>query len=171
MLVPVMRERLLAALSGTVDVLDGLLGQTSPEDVLWDLRPDPDRFTLREVLAHLADYEEVWRERVRQTREEAGAELFPADKDRLAVEHDYAHSDVVSTRAAFRQRRAALVEYLRDLVPEDWQKVSYLGSPNSSPLTLEEQAAFVVIHDAYHTQQVAVWVRNAHKVQKTEYTF
>jgi len=63
MLLPIMRERLFTALADTVDVLDGLLGTTQPRDPLWDFRLDPNRFTLREVSAHLVDYEAVWAER------------------------------------------------------------------------------------------------------------
>lgn len=157
MLLPLMRERLLTALAGTPDVLDGLLRSVKPHDALWDRRPDPDRFTLREALAHLTDYEAVWMERLRRTREEEQPELPPVDRDRLAVDHDYAHSDAAQSRAAFRRQRTELVEYLRDLRPEDWQRVGHWAGPGGGPLTLEEQAAFVVIHDGYHTQQVAQW--------------
>lgn len=158
MLLPMMRERLLTALAGTVDVLEGLLGPVGSDSALWDLRPDPDRFTLREVLAHLADYEAVWLERIRRTCEEDRPDLAHADRDRLALDNDYAHSDVSLSCAVFRQRRASLIEYLGSLAPEDWQRVGHWAGPSGGPLTLEEQATFVVIHDGYHAQQVAWWV-------------
>ena len=159
MLLPMMRDRLLTALSGTPDVLDGLLGPVTPKSPLWDVRPDPDRFTLREVLAHLSDYELIWQERIRRTCEEDRPDLLPADRDRLAVENDYAHSDSTLTRRLFRQRRTVLVDYLRGLPAEEWQKIGVWAGPTSGPLTLEEQAVFVVIHDGYHTQQAAQWTR------------
>lgn len=157
MLLPMMRERLLTALAGTPDVLDGLLRPLGPNDGLWDRRPDPARFTLREALAHLVDYEAVWRERFLRTREEERPELPSVDRDRLAVDNNYAHSNPAVSRAAFRQQRSELVDSLRELSPEDWQRVSHWAGPGGGPLTLEEQAAFVVIHDSYHTQQVAQW--------------
>ena len=148
----------MTALAGTTDVLDGLLGLVGPHGAPCDWRPDADRFTLREVLAHLVDYEAVWMERIRRTREEDRPELMSVDRERLAVDSDYAHSDTAVSRTAFRQRRAALVEYLKGLSPEDWQRVGYWAGPSGGPLTLEEQAGFVGIHDGYHLQQAAQWV-------------
>ena len=40
------------------------------DSVDWDRRPDPERFSLREVLSHLADWEPIWLERIRRMAEE-----------------------------------------------------------------------------------------------------
>lgn len=158
MLTAIMRDRLRVALAGTPDVLDGLLGSLTADDPVWDRRPDPERFTLREIVAHLADYESVWLERLAQTRDEDQPALRPADKDQLALDHDYAHSDLARSRALLRGRRMALVELLSGLADADWQRIGHLPTPNG-PLTLETQAAFVIIHDGYHTAQVAQWLK------------
>ena len=155
MLLPLMHDRLRSALAGTPDVLDALLSPLGPDDPRWDLRPDPARFTLREIVAHLADYEAVWRERLTRTRSEASPVLTPVDPSALAAEHDYAHSDPGASLARFRERRAALGVFLDGLGADDWQRPGQMGG---RPLTLEEQAAFVVIHDGYHTGQVARWL-------------
>ena len=156
MLLPLMRDRLLSALTGTCDVLPALLGSLSPQDPVWDARPDPARFTLREIMAHLADYELIWIDRMTRTRNELGPLLVPVDPGALATEHDYAHSDTAVSLAQFQERRIALVNFLVGLAEEDWQRVGQMG--DRGPLTLEEQAAFVVIHDGYHTGQVAQWL-------------
>lgn len=158
MLTPLMRDRLRVALAGTPDVLDGLFGSLKADDTLWDRRPDPERFTLREIVAHLADYEAVWLERLAQTRDEEQPALRPVDKDQLALDHDYAHSDPAQSRAQLREGRIALVEFVSGLADEDWQRIGHLPAPNG-PLTLETQAAFVIIHDGYHTAQVAQWLK------------
>lgn len=152
---PLMRNRLLSALTGTPDVLDALLGSLGPHSPRWDARPDPARFTLREIVAHLADYEVIWLERVTRTRGEANPLLVRVDPAVLADENDYAHSDALMSLARFRERRAALVDFLSGLAEDEWQRV---GQMAGEPLTLEEQAAFVVIHDGYHTGQVAQWL-------------
>ena len=54
MLPSLARIYLISALEGTPDVLNGFLAPLGPEDQRWDFRPDPERFTLREVVAHLA---------------------------------------------------------------------------------------------------------------------
>lgn len=76
----------------------------------------------------------------------------PVDPAALAAEHDYAHSDATTSLASFRERRAALVGFLGGMGEDDWQR---MGQMAGRPLTLEEQAAFVTIHDGYHTGQVA----------------
>lgn len=59
LLLPLMRDRLMSALTGTQDVLDTMLGSLGTQDARWDTRPDPARFTLREIIAHLANYESI----------------------------------------------------------------------------------------------------------------
>src|SRR5437879_4197786 len=54
------RKYVLAGLTGSPDVLEALLKDVGPNDPAWDKRPDPERFTIREVLAHLADWEGIF---------------------------------------------------------------------------------------------------------------
>jgi len=64
------RSYLLSDLECAPDVLSRLLsGITDP--ALYDHRPDPSRFTLREMVAHLADWEVVFFTRLAQTRDES----------------------------------------------------------------------------------------------------
>ena len=58
------RKYLLSALAGTPVVADRLLLDVHADDPRWDFRPEPDRFTLREVVAHLADWEPIHLERL-----------------------------------------------------------------------------------------------------------
>ena len=102
------RLYLLRGLETTPDLLDRLLGDVS-DPAAYDRRPDPERFTLREVLAHLADWEEVFRRRLRQTLDEDNPKLLGLDEGKLAVERDYAHADPVECRARFRRGRAELL--------------------------------------------------------------
>ena len=155
MLLPLMHDRIRSALAGTPDVLDALLGPLAPDDSLWDLRPDPERFTLREIASHLADYEAIWLERLSRTRAEASPALIPVDPAGLAVQNDYAHTDPAESLARFRERREALAAFLSDLSVDDWRRP---GQMAGQPLTLEEQAAFVCVHDGYHTGQAAQWL-------------
>ncbi len=148
---------LLCALEGTPDVLDGFLKDRPSDDPIWDFRPDPERFTLREIVAHLADWDPIFLMRMRRTRDETEPQLEDIDEGRIAIEHDYAHSDPQAQLARFRDGRVTLVAYLRTLQEADWQRLAHrelLG-----PITLEAQAVLAAGHDGYHTQQVAQWLR------------
>ena len=60
------REHVLTGLSATPRVLGLLSGPLHPESPVWELSL-PGRFTLRETMAHLADWEDVFLKRARAT--------------------------------------------------------------------------------------------------------
>ncbi len=159
MLIPLMRERLFTALEGTPKVLDALFGSLEPTSTTWDFRPDPDRFTLREVVAHLADYDEIFQNRIRQTRDEDSPTFAPSNPGQLAIDSNYAASDVAQSLARLRDHREAFVKYLRGLSVDDWQRSGTVSVAGDTGLvTAEELAAFVLVHDGYHTRQIAEWL-------------
>ncbi len=146
---------LLGALDGAPDVFDALLqGMTDAEA---DRRPDPERFTVREALAHLAEWEDVFRERLLQTRDEENATLQGYDEGQWAIDHDYAHSDWREQARLFRERRAALVALLRSLTPAQWERSAF--HTEAGPITAEQQAVLILAHDGYHETQFAQWRR------------
>jgi uncharacterized damage-inducible protein DinB len=161
LLPPFVRKYLLAALSGTPDVLDRLIKNILADDPIWDERFDPERFTLREVLAHLADWETVFFERMSRICREDNPELPNCDEGQVAIDHDYAHTDPRDSLATIRAGRERMVAFLREREPSDWQRAGHYLSDipaNSGPVTLEAWLAQVAGHDGYHTQQVAQYL-------------
>jgi hypothetical protein len=156
MLLPVTQRYLTVALAGTPDVLEALLKDRTSDDPLWDFRPDPDRFTLREAVAHLADWEPIFLERFQRTLRETEPLLPDYDEGQIAIERDYAHSDPRANLARFRTGREALTAFLRSLEAADWERIG-IREPYG-PMTLGTQATQTLAHDGYHTQQVAQWL-------------
>jgi len=152
-----MRQRIKTAVAGTPDTIEALLAGIDANDPIWDKRPDPERFTLREILAHLADYEPMWHGRLARTLAEDNPTHVPANPGQMAIDNNYAAIDPLVSIAAIRDRRPAIVALLHD-TPEDlWQRPARWGEMGT--VTFEEQAAVVVIHDSYHTSQIAQWLR------------
>ena len=163
MLMPFMRERLLVSLAGTPDVLDEMVRRLMPHDPVWDLKPDPNRYTLREIMAHLLALEMRWFERIAQTSARDGVLLPIIDLAQLEAEFQYGSSDPLASRTKLRERRSMLVKLLTDLDEDHWQHSAYwpragVAVANPSRVTIDEQAALVAIHDGYHTAQVAQWL-------------
>jgi len=156
LLLPVTRKYLVNALAGTPTVVEALLNTLTPGDPRWDLRPDPERFTLREVVAHLADWEPISLGRLRRTCAESEPRLPDVDEDRVALDNDYAHGDPYAGLERFRRERQVLVQFLREATPEAWERIGY-REPHG-PMNLEAQAVQILGHDGYHTQQIAEWV-------------
>ena len=147
----------LATLEGTPVVLRALLGKYAPTDPVWDRRPDPERFTLREMIAHLADWDQIFLERMRRTLSEDDPTLPDQDEGRLAVERDYAAQDPVENLRRFSENRGALVSFLRGLGDSDYERPAL--RPELGPMPLQYQFLLVVVHDGYHARQAAEFTR------------
>ena len=161
MLPPFVRKYLLMALSGTPDVLDGLLKGIPDEDPLWDFRPDPERFTLREVVAHLADWEPIFLERMVRIQKETASSLLSYDEGQFALDRDYAHQSPQANLRRFREGRPRMVAFLRSLEASEWLRegrfVTNEAEPGE-PISMEGWLAQVAGHDGYHMQQTAQWL-------------
>lgn len=161
MLPDYVRNYLLHGLNDTPVTLDFLLKHASERD--YDRRPDPQRFTVREVLGHLADWESIWLERMLRMRDEDNPTLPGYDEGQLAIDHDYAHQDVTAQQTRFREGRAELMAYLHTLEAEGWQRagVRTEGEAIVGRVTVEALATLILAHDAYHLRQIAEWLERA----------
>lgn len=124
------------------------------DDAVLDRRPDPERFTIREVLAHLADFEGVWLERMERMASEGNPDLPGVDESELAVANDYAASVPDAERRRFREGRGRLVEFLEALPAAQWDRT---GRRNGSVITIGSLAAMVLGHDGYHLREIVEW--------------
>ncbi len=124
-------------------------------DAEADFRPDPARFTIREALAHLADWEPVFLERLTRMRDEDHPTLPGYDEGQWAIEHDYARSCWQEQRDLFAERRRALASVVRSLTPEDWQRTAH--RPEIGVLSMQDLALLIPLHDLYHLRQIADW--------------
>jgi uncharacterized damage-inducible protein DinB len=155
------RKYQFATLTGTPDVLDHLLSQVPADSPVWDARPDPERFTIREVLAHIADWEPIFLERVTRTAEMERPPLQGYDEGQFAIDRDYAHSDPHANLKRFRQGRETLIAFLRSQPDTAWDRVGV--HTELGPITLEGQLGLIVGHDGYHTAQIVQWLQSAEK--------
>jgi uncharacterized damage-inducible protein DinB len=138
----------LAATPGAIAAL--LSGATEAE---LDLRPDPDRFTLREVVAHLADWDPIWLERAQRIVAEDDPSLPGYDEGQFAIDNDYAHSDAHEQMRRFISGREAFLHFLKSLQPDAWERTGRRDD-GIGTLTLFQLAAQVLGHDGYHVRQV-----------------
>ncbi len=149
----VMRDHMLQALSATPVLLQRLLRGAQPD---WDRRPDPARFTLREALAHLADWEAIWRQRVEAIARAPGSAIQGRDPDELARKNAYAQQDPLANLVRFAEGRAAYVAALKTLDVAGWAKAG--RHSDYGPITVGQVAQYALGHDAYHLRQVSEWL-------------
>ena len=150
---PYARNYLFTALESGPKLFDHLLRGLTEEEA--NRRPDPDRFTIREVMAHLADWEPVFLERLTRMRSEDHPTLPGYDEGQWAIDHNYAQTDWRAQCRLFADRRRELVAFLRSCAPVDWARTA--DRPEIGVLTVEAQALLIPLHDTYHLRQVAQW--------------
>ena len=148
------RYYMMHGLSAAPVVIERMLRDTGPEE--FDRRPDPDRFTIREVMGHLADWEGVWMERASRMANEENPHLQGYDEGQWAIDHGYAHMDLAEQIARFRTGRERLVTFLNALKPEDWSRTC--THDEWGPSNIEAMAVLILGHDGYHTKQIAEWL-------------
>ena len=141
---------LLYGLQASPVVLERLMKSASPE--MFDSKPDSERFSLREALAHLADLETLWNSRVEAIIAEEGVTFEGQDPDEAAKKNKYETIDPADSLKKFSEGRARLVKTLSDLPTESWNRFG--NHSQAGKLTIHEIAQFVLGHDGYHLQQV-----------------
>lgn len=152
MIPPYLRNYLLNALGGTPSVLTALLADLSDGSAAWDARPEADRFTLREITAHLADWEPVARGRIGRTRSEEKPFLPNWDEGAAAVAGRYDQTEPHDSLRSFRDRRAETVALLETLGEPEWHRVA--ERENVGELSIYTQIVLILAHDGYHLRQV-----------------
>jgi uncharacterized damage-inducible protein DinB len=156
------RSRLVDALSGTPTVVSMLLVNVPMHSPLWDYRASPDRFSLREVLAHLADYDTIWLEYLTAALSSSNGpvEVTAYETEDRATEYDYAHGIPSEALAAFTTTRQKWVTLLPALEDGAWETQG-VYSPRHGLRTVEELATQCLAHDGYHTRQIAEYLAAA----------
>lgn len=116
-----------------------------------------DRFTAREVMAHLADWEPIMRERIEQACRMPGSAIEVFDEGDMAVEHAYAASDPREQLLLFQRERQTTVDFVRRVAPESWRNT--VTHPERGPMSAEDLANLLIGHDLYHIEQLSAYLR------------
>ncbi|HLJ57233.1 MAG TPA: DinB family protein [Chthonomonadaceae bacterium] len=121
-----------------------------------DVALEPGRFTPREVIAHIADWEPIMRGRVLQACREPGSTVELFDEEEMAIAADYASSDTAEQLARFLRERAGTVEMMRAVDPADWEKT--VQHPERGLLSAGDLANLLLGHDLYHIDQLSAYL-------------
>jgi hypothetical protein len=115
-------------------------------------RPAPDKWSIQEIVAHLAECELVAGWRIRMILNTDGAEIQAFDQDSWARTSDYAHADVKRSLELFRVLRAANLDLLNSIPKEKWN--SYGMHQERGKETIAHIVRMFAGHDLNHLQQV-----------------
>lgn len=127
-------------------IVERLVAQIPP--ARYDEKTNPERFTLREAIAHLADWEPILRDRIKQAIAEPDSLVKGIDEGERADELGYGTWDVQEQLKVFKAERDVTIAYLRTLSAEDWHKA--ITHNEKGRQTASDQANQLLGHDLYH---------------------
>jgi uncharacterized damage-inducible protein DinB len=128
-----------------------LVEQIDPQK--WDVPTYEDRFTTREVVAHLADWEPIMLARMQAAALAPGSAIAAYDETEMAQANDYASSNPLEQAERFIEGRSVSAQWLRGCRPEEWKQT--VTHPERGTLSLEDLANLLLGHDLYHIEQLS----------------
>lgn len=115
-------------------------------------RPGPDKWSVGEILAHLADGEIVGGFRMRLILGAPGTPVAAFDQDAWATSGHYAQRDPRKSLEQFRAVREANLALLKSLTPEQWKHHGVHAERGVE--TIEHIARMYAGHDINHLRQI-----------------
>lgn len=121
-----------------------------------DAKVDPNRFSPREIIAHLADWEPILLDRMRTSRDTPGETLYGHDEAVMAEQNGYRESDPMAQAELYLRRRGETLAWLKTLAADDWDKVGV--HEERGPMTVRDQANMMLGHELYHIEQLTSYL-------------
>ncbi|HXS77396.1 MAG TPA: DinB family protein [Terracidiphilus sp.] len=115
-------------------------------------RPRPDKWSIAEILAHLAEDEIATAWRYRQMVEHSGVSLAGFDQDLWATLGRYSERDPQESLGLYRLLRDANVQFLRTLSPKEWECFGIHAERGR--ISVRDLATHMVGHDMNHIEQI-----------------
>ena len=123
--------------------------RTIPE-TKWDTLTDAGRFTLREAIAHLADWEVILRGRIEQTVATPGVNITGMNETERAREMKYRETNPLEQADKFVAERRATIEIVKALTGTDFRKECHHNEKGT--MTVADQVSMLLGHDIYHLE-------------------
>jgi hypothetical protein len=125
-----------------------------------DFKPAPEKWSLRQIVAHLADSEIVAADRFRRIIAEDNPTLIGFDQNAWAANLNYGKRKTSESVDLFRRIRSDNYELLKDLPPEAFERTG--NHSERGAVTLRELLKINAEHTEGHARQIQQ-VRDAYK--------
>ncbi len=144
-------QRIIAHLSVDGDVFKHLFENLAEDQARW--KPDPDRWSLLEVINHLCDEErEDFRKRLALVLSDPDAPWPAIDPEGWVLRRAYNERNLKESVENFFRERSTSLTWLRELESPDWQAVH--RHPTMGPMSAELLLANWLAHDLFHIRQI-----------------
>lgn len=140
----------LAMMQSTPATIESLIADASDQQLTTS--PLPGKWSITQIIAHLAEDELVASWRYRQMLENPGCALAGFDQDKWAGYGRYDEWSAADALAMFRLLRAANLRMLRGLEPGQWE--SHGVHAERGRITVRDLAQHMAGHDVNHIEQI-----------------
>jgi len=140
----------LAVQAATAERLAQLIEGVSTSELRR--RPAPDKWSVSEIIAHLADGEIVGGFRVRFILGSPGSPVVAYDQDKWVASGHYDKRDPQKSVELFRVLREANLALLESLEPDDWKQYGMHSERGKE--SIEHIVRMFAGHDVNHLQQI-----------------
>lgn len=146
---------------GTAARLKKAISGLTPAQLKW--RSQPAKWSIAEIIAHLADAEIVASWRMRSVIGENGVTIQPFDQDTWASTFNYRGRDARRSLETFRVLRENNLAMLREIPKETWD--NYGMHMERGKETISHLARMFAGHDTNHVLQVEGIVKEVKKAK------
>ena len=134
----------------TAGKLKKLIQGLTPKQLKW--KPEPGKWSVAEILAHLADAEIVGSWRMRLIAGASGTTVQPYDQDVWASLFQYGKRDAKQSLEVFRVLRENNLAMLKALPRESWDKFGMHAERGKETIT--HVVRMFAGHDTNHVKQI-----------------
>ena len=120
------------------------------KDSHLDAVPVPGKWSTRQVICHLADFEPVYVDRMKRVIAQEKPTLFGGDPDLFAARLAYGARQVDEELSLIEACRLHMARILRTVAPADFQRQGIHSE--SGPLTLEKLLTNITGHIPHHVR-------------------
>lgn len=111
------------------------------------------RFSPRQVVAHMADWEPIFHDRLQLAISQPGSTITVYDEGERAVQLGYAACDADERLVCFARDRARTVEIIQNATAEQLRHP--FNHPEHGVMAVDDLACMILGHDTYHFDQLS----------------
>ena len=134
-------------LAGPALLQSAVAGMTAIE---IDAAPVPGKWSTRQVVCHIADFEPVYADRMKRVIAEDEPTLMSGDPNVFAARLAYDQRDITEELELIEVTRRQVARILRTLKPEDFRRCGRHST--DGPLTLTTLLERIAIHIPHHVK-------------------
>lgn len=136
-------------LAGPKLLRDAIAGMT-PDQI--DAAPIPGKWSTRQVICHIADFEPVYADRFKRVIVEDTPLLMSGDPDQFAAKLAYGQRDIENELQLIEVVRQQVATILRTVPAETFQRVG--NHSTDGPLTIEQLLTRITGHIPHHIRTI-----------------